>query len=93
MINHVGGGGEEGPKFLLAGDEPHGGGKMCFAHATGADEDQMLFLMNKIEVCHFEEQGLGDGRGMGPVKGIEGLQGGKLGLVNETLDAVVVTTG
>lgn len=73
MVDHVGGGGEEGSDFLLAGNEPQGGGEMCFSHAPGADEDQMLFLMNKIEVCHFEEQRLGDGGGVGPVKSVKGL--------------------
>ena len=58
-IDQVSRRGEQGLEFPLTGGDPDGCGEMGFSQTTGAEKNEVLLLLHKVELERLKDQGLG----------------------------------
>ena len=92
-VDHVDGIGEENVHALLAGCVAKRGGKMGFAEADGAQEDDVGFIVDELESEEILDLKAIDFLGPVPAKGVEGFDDGEACRLDAPGDSAVGTQG
>ena len=93
VIDQIHGGGKEGFDALQTGLITQGQSDMGFPGSRRSHEDDILFLLDEAEIKEVEDLRFIDRFGEGEVEGVDGFDGGEVGLEDAGFDASLLSGG
>lgn len=92
-VDEIGGGDPKGFNFILAGGVGEGQGDVGLTNAGRAHEDEIGIGVDEVEGEGIEDEGFGNGGGMGPVEGVQSLDAWDFSVFHANTDNTFMSKG